>query len=124
MIINILFVGIGGFFGSVIRYMVSLIPIKETTVFPVNTLFINIMGAFLIGVFSVFLKDDILDHRFNLLLRVGLCGGFTTFSTFSFETFSLIERGYVFTAFLYVLLSVILGLAAILFAYYLVEQIL
>ncbi len=123
MLINVLLVGIGGFFGSSARYLVSLIPIKETTVFPVHTLLVNIVGAFLIGILAAVLKDDIINHRFNLLLRIGFCGGFTTFSTFTLETLSLVERGYVLTACTYVILSVILGIAAILLAYYLIEQI-
>lgn len=122
MLINVLLVGIGGFFGSSARYLVSLIPIKETTIFPVHTLFVNIIGAFLIGILAAVLRDDVINHRFNLLLRIGFCGGFTTFSTFTLETLSLVERGYVFTACIYVLASVILGIGAILFAYYLIEE--
>ena len=82
---NCLVVGAGGFLGSVARYLMGLIPVP--------TIGINIIGAFLIGVISAYaLRDIQFDPRLLLFLRGGICGGFTTFSTFSLEAVSLLER--------------------------------
>lgn len=113
--LNCLAVGIGGFIGAVLRYLISLIPIKNPISFPVNTLIINITGALTIGliVFAA-AKNKNLDSRLILFLKVGICGGFTTFSTFSLETAQLLKNGSITAAILYVLLSVILGITAVL----------
>ena len=87
--LNCLFVGIGGFIGSVCRYLIGLIPVSENTEFPIKTLCVNVIGSFLIGLiaFSVQGGKNI-DPRMVLLLKVGICGGFTTFSTFSTIAFA------------------------------------
>ena len=97
-------VGAGGAVGAVLRYLISLRPVRY--MFPVVTLCINCTGAFAIGVIaglsSVFRPGSLL----TLFCKTGMCGGFTTFSTFSLETLSLIEDGhYIFSA-LYIMLSV------------------
>lgn len=84
--LNCIAVGCGGFLGAVCRYLCNLIPSGNVS-FPLTTMMINIMGALLIGLFST-LPGAIgipLDPRLNLFLTTGLCGGFTTFSTFSLE---------------------------------------
>lgn len=81
MILNCLFVGLGGFVGSVLRYLVSLIPLEHESGFPLVTLGINVLGAFLLGLIMAFGRDTGLDPRTLLFLKVGVCGGFTTFST-------------------------------------------
>ncbi|MGN0534261.1 MAG: fluoride efflux transporter CrcB [Eubacterium sp.] len=112
--LNCLAVGLGGFLGAVLRYLVSLIPIKNTHSFPVNTLLINIAGAFAIGCIAVALsKNESIDSRIVLFLKVGICGGFTTFSTFSLETAQLIENGLTVYALIYVVASVALGILAV-----------
>ena len=117
LMINCLFVGIGGFIGSVCRYLIGLIPVSESTEFPIKTLCINVTGSFLIGLiaFSVQGGKNI-DPRMVLFLKVGICGGFTTFSTFSLETFGLLQKGSTVTAAVYIICSVLLGLAAVLAA--------
>lgn len=112
--LNCLLVGLGGFIGSVCRYLIGLIPVSEGTVFPIKTFCINIIGAFAIGclVFSVQAGRD-LDPRLVLMLKVGVCGGFTTFSTFALETFDLMQKGTVIIAVLYCILSAVLGIGAI-----------
>ena len=112
--LNCLAVGIGGFLGSVVRYLMGMIPMKNNTVFPFHTLLINVLGAFLIGCLMVlFSKNTSWDGRLLLMLKVGFCGGLTTFSTFSSETFVLLQNHLYFFAFFYVLLSVLLGVSAV-----------
>lgn len=114
--INCIFVGIGGFIGSVLRYLAGLIPFRKSSGFPINTLLINILGAFLIGIIvAVFSKNANLDKKLLLMLKVGICGGFTTFSSFALESLDLIKAGNWFLAVLYVVLSSVLGIAAVYF---------
>lgn len=111
---DILAVGLGGFIGSVLRYGIGLLPVKEGTVFPIKTLFINLLGCALIGFLTAMAaKSSSMNPRLLLLLKVGLCGGFTTFSTFALETTELMKNGHTGEALLYVLLSTALGICLI-----------
>ena len=111
--LNCLFVGIGGFIGAVLRYLIGLIPIKNPAGFPVNTFLINVLGALAIGIIAALAaKNDNLDPRLILLLKVGICGGFTTFSTFSLETAQLLKSGSTAIAILYAVCSVVVCVAA------------
>ena len=112
MLIKCLSVGIGGFLGSVLRYLLSIIPIKQIN-YPVNTLFTNIIGAIIIGAVVSYADRT---GRFPLklmLLKTGFCGGLTTFSTFSLETFNLIEKGNLLLAGSYIVLSVACSIAGV-----------
>lgn len=112
--LNCLAVGLGGFVGAVLRYLVGLIPIKNPSAFPINTFVINILGAFAIGCIALAAsKNENIDPKLLLFLKVGICGGFTTFSTFSLETAELVKNGSVVVAILYVVLSVVLGVLAV-----------
>ena len=107
-------VGMGGFIGAVCRYLVGLLPVKESFVFPIKTFGINIIGCFLIGIIAALaLKNSALDPRWILFLKIGICGGFTTFSSFALESCDLLGKGNVWIAFLYLVLSVALGVAAV-----------
>lgn len=111
--INCVIVGIGGFIGAVIRYLIGLIPVSPQNGFPVKTLLINIVGAFVIGLTVAVGAKKEWNPQLILFLKVGICGGFTTFSSFALETNQLIEQGDIWSAGLYVALSIIGGLAAV-----------
>ena len=100
-----LWVGLGGAIGSIFRYTLSLLPIKSS--FPILTLITNLLGAFIIGVVVGLFEKQCLSSQIHLFLKTGLCGGFTTFSTFSLETLTLLENGMIFMAIIYALISVV-----------------
>ena len=109
-----LFVGIGGFIGSVCRYLIGLIPLSPSNGFPVKTLVINVVGAFAIGLIAAAAaKNADISLRIVLLLKTGICGGFTTFSTFALEISDMLRGGSWAAAAAYMLLSLILGVAAV-----------
>ena len=99
-----LWVGLGGAIGSIFRYTLSLLPIKSS--FPVLTLITNLLGAFIIGVVVGLFEKQYVSSYIHLFLKTGVCGGFTTFSTFSLETLTLLENGMVFMAIVYAFISV------------------
>ena len=111
--IECLCVGIGGFIGSVARYLIGLLPFTCENGFPIKTFIINIVGALLIGVIAAWAaKSPTLDARIVLFIKVGICGGFTTFSTFALEIGGLLDRDFLFVAIMYAVLSTILGVIA------------
>ena len=111
--LNCLFVGLGGFIGAVMRYALGLIPLKNPQGFPFITLLINVVGSLAIGLIALWAaKNSNLDSRLILFLKVGICGGFTTFSTFSLETAGLIKSGSILTAVIYIVVSVAAGVIA------------
>ena len=111
---NCLIVGAGGALGTIFRYLIGLLEVQPESGFPVKTLFINILGAFAIGlVTALAVKNSALDPRLVLLLKVGVCGGFTTFSTFAYESNTLFAGGKTGLALLYILVSVSLGVLAV-----------
>lgn len=112
--LNILSVGLGGFIGAVCRYLIGLIPINEITSFPIKTFVINVIGCIVIGVITVAAaRNTSLNPYMLLFLKVGLCGGFTTFSTFALESVDLMKNGNVMISFLYVFGSVLIGIGVI-----------
>ena len=116
---NILIVGAGGFIGSVCRYLCSMIPLKEHHVFPFKTFAVNIFGCMLIGLITVIAEQKIsINPTAILFLKTGVCGGFTTFSTFALETSDMLNNGNIFTALLYVTLSIGVGIGIIFFTAY------
>ena len=118
--LDIFAVGAGGFAGAVLRYLIGLVPVSETLVFPIKTFAINILGCLAIGMIAVALmRNANLHPQMVLFLKVGLCGGFTTFSTFALETTDLIKAGHPWIAFSYVALSVLIGIFVIFMVEYL-----
>ena len=111
--LNCVIVGLGGFIGAVLRYLISLIPIKNPDSFPINTFIINILGALIIGIIAfTAAKNQNLDAKLILFLKVGICGGFTTFSTFTNESLLMLRTGQLLPLALYAGGSLVLGLCA------------
>jgi CrcB protein len=109
----LLIVGAGSFIGGAGRYLVSMLINRYTTViFPYGTLVVNILGCLIIGlVMGLFMKGS-LSEGWRLFLATGICGGFTTFSTFAYENVNLIHFSEYLYMLMYILLSVALGLTA------------
>jgi fluoride exporter len=110
----ILIIGTGSFFGGVSRFLTSkFIQNNLISAFPYGTLVVNILGCFLIGLFyGMSERGNIMNAEWRMFLTVGFCGGFTTFSTFTYENISLLKDGNFFYFALYTSLSVFLGLMA------------
>ncbi|PJF41802.1 MAG: fluoride efflux transporter CrcB [Phototrophicales bacterium] len=108
MLLRILLVGVGGFIGANFRYLTStLITSKD---FPLATLVVNMVGCFGLALFVGFLDRHLmLSPNTRLLIGTGFFGALTTFSTFSFETINLIERGDFVLGGMYALVSTMLG---------------
>jgi CrcB protein len=121
----ILAVALGGAIGSVARYLVAIgVARAFGTSFPWGTLIINVTGSALIGAFvSLFAIRWNLPEAARAFLTVGICGGYTTFSTFSLDAFTLIERGQTLAAAIYMVGSVVLSVAALVGAMHLVRAI-
>lgn len=104
----------GGGLGSVLRYAVQLIIHQRITAynFPWATLTVNIVGSFLIGLFYSLSARFNLSEEVRLFLTAGLCGGFTTFSTFSNDNLALLREGEWLTALIYIIISIVIGIAA------------
>ena len=103
---ELLFVGLGGFLGSIFRFLISRYIILYMPVFfvPLGTLTVNVLGSFLIGIFASIISDNIL----YFIAIVGFCGGFTTFSTFSLELIDMLKLGEWRSAMVYVFVSLVL----------------
>ncbi len=108
---NVLAVFVGGGIGSVLRHAVGFC--MESAAFPLSTLAVNVCGSFAIGLFGGWSERFGWPEALRLALTVGLCGGFTTFSTFSKESFALAQSGRWGAFFAYALGSVLLGLVAV-----------
>lgn len=119
MLKNMLLVGIGGFAGSVARYLVGRLTLgMHFFEIPIGTLSVNILGSFVLGfLIGISDKSALLNADLRMLLMVGLCGGFTTFSTFTGENLALLHNGEYFAVFLYTALSLFLGFLAVYLGY-------
>ena len=106
-----LIIGLGGGIGAILRYLISAVPLKVS--FPVQTFVTNILGAILIGAVVEVVAGKQVSQNWSLFWRVGICGGFTTFSTFSLETYNLIEKGNTGIALGYAILSVVLSVIGV-----------
>ena len=115
MSIDVLWVGVGGAVGAITRYMFGLwIAERLGTSFPWGTMVINITGSLLIGLILTVLTDKVVaDPAWRLLLVVGFLGGYTTFSSYTFEVLALASAGEWIFALAYVLGSNVIGLLAV-----------
>lgn len=118
---EILIVGCGGFIGATLRFLFSLIPLKSPSGFPWSTFSVNLLGCLLIVLITSRISPA--EHPTLLLfLKVGICGGFTTFSSFALETNNLLSQGKTLLALTYCLSSVCLGVLIIFACNYLISK--
>lgn len=119
MLKQLLLIGAGGFLGSVARFLVSRLNTRvDWFSIPIGTLAVNVVGSLLIGfLIGISEKSPILTVEWRMFLMVGLCGGFTTFSSFSGENLVLLKNGQILPMLLYTALSIFLGFTAVYLGY-------
>lgn len=111
---KILLVGLGGFAGSSARYLMQLVFPHYPGAFPWGTFLINIIGSLLIGIiYGLAEEHKIMNQEMRLLLAIGFCGSFTTFSTFSVENLQMFQIGSYAHLIVNIVLSVTLGIMAV-----------
>ena len=114
MMKQVLLVFVGGGLGSALRFLISK-NLNQVSSIPLGTLLVNFSGSLLIGlILGLGLKQEILSPNTTLLLATGFCGGFTTFSAFSFENQALLKAGDYVNFGIYSAGSIFLGIAAVL----------
>ena len=123
MIKSLCLVGLGSFVGGALRYLISTWMKNACSQgFPWGTLMVNLVGCFLIGViFALFSRYSSTSHPWCLLLTTGLCGGFTTFSTFANESLQMLQNGHWGGFITYVSISVIAGISLTALGYWVVK---
>jgi len=117
---TILIIGLGGFTGSILRYLISgwILRLLDTPLFPYGTLGVNVLGCLAIGLLGGWADNaELFSPAARAFLLIGLLGGFTTFSTFGYETMALLRDKATLAAMLYVGLHLVLGLAAVALGY-------
>lgn len=114
MIRALLLIGVGSFVGGVARYLVSRgMHMWLGSSLPWGTLTVNVLGCLILGaMYGLFERGAVMDQEMRLALTVGLCGGFTTFSTFVHENYRLLFDGNILAGIGYPVLSLVLGLLA------------
>ncbi|MED9996409.1 MAG: fluoride efflux transporter CrcB [Paludibacteraceae bacterium] len=126
MLKSLLIVGAGSFVGGALRYLISAYMKNiygQGQGFPWGTLAVNLLGCFAFGIlFAAFSKHSATDNTWYLLLTTGVCGGFTTFSTFASESVQMLQQGNTFGFVGYVAASIILGFLLIALGYWLVSK--
>ena len=119
MIDKLLWIALGGSIGAIARFIIfQLFEKYHHTAFPWATLTINLIGSFLIGFLWAYFGKYFVSPGFRMFIFIGILGSFTTFSTFSFDVFSLVQDGAFRSAILYILLTNILGVALAFTGYY------
>lgn len=112
--LNVLAIFIGGGLGSLSRYGLSILLRAYSMDFPFATLSVNFIGSLILGfAIALFWNKAPMHDTLKLAITVGFCGGLTTFSTFSWETFDLIKNGEILLAFLYAFISILICVLAI-----------
>ncbi|MDR2651169.1 MAG: fluoride efflux transporter CrcB [Prevotellaceae bacterium] len=115
MIFKIILIGIGGGAGSILRYLTSVFVEKHFQhIFPIATFAVNFIGCLLMGLLlGLFEQQQIVNSNLKFLFVTGFCGGYTTFSAFSAENMNLFQSENSTIAFVYILLSVFICIAAV-----------
>ena len=120
MLKTVLYVFLGGGMGCVLRFLIGKLSLKYYAgSFPVGTLIANVLSCIIVAaiVYGFAIKSNMNQKAIYFLLITGFCGGLSTFSTFSFETFELLKQGHFYYAILNVLMSIGIGIAAMFFFY-------
>lgn len=107
---KIIFVALGGALGSTIRYLIGLIKLDESLKFPIKTFIINLIGCLIIGIVVGVLQNYSYSQFVDLFIKVGFCGGFTTFSSFALESLGLFDSRNNFVSISYITLSIVVGI--------------
>ena len=117
---NIIAVGAGSFIGGITRYIISLAMKGVSKGYPWATLTVNLFGCIMIGLlWGLMSRNASEGTSWELFLTVGLCGGFTTFSTFSKEALAMLQAGQIWGFTSYIALSLLAGIALVAIGYYL-----
>lgn len=117
---NFILVAVGGSVGSVLRYLFA-VAIKHES-FPFSTFIVNILGSFIIGLIMGIASKHEGFGEWRLFLATGICGGFTTFSSFSWESINLLEQQRYLSFTYYLTGTLFLGLTATLIGYLIIKQ--
>jgi fluoride exporter len=122
--LKLLIVGLGGFIGTVLRYVLNNLIYKGlgTTLFPYGTLTVNLLGCFFIGLLASLAESRAsITPEIRLFIQIGILGGLTTFSTFGYETYTLLRDGQFLLAVMNMVTQLILGLFAVWLGYYIAQ---
>jgi CrcB protein len=121
IMLSYLLIGIGGAIGSVVRFWVSgLIATRFGQTFPLGTLVVNVTGSFVIGLFAALSEPEgrwLINPSLRQFFMIGICGGYTTFSSFSLQTLALVQEGEWFHAVMNSIASFVLCLFAVWLGY-------
>lgn len=115
MLKTLLYIALGGAIGSVLRYLTTVLVSKYwSSQFPLATFIANVLGCFLIGfLIGILEKNNVSNSHLKWFLMTGFCGGYTTFSAFGYENYSLFQSNNSMLAFTYIGLSVFVGIMAV-----------
>lgn len=125
MLKNVLIIGMGGFIGTISRYLSTVYVHKWVAIsFPLGTFLVNVLGCFLIGLFyGISEKSELMTNEWRLFLTIGFCGGFTTFSTFANDNLMMVKDQQFLYMALYTVGSVTLGLLMVYLGQLLIKMI-